>query len=66
MTERTESCESCRFRGVKYKDTVGGMAFYFCQRNPPYIPCRKSESPIAGFPVVLGADWCGEYKEKRK
>lgn len=54
-----ETCTSCRFFIMDDpKDDAG-----YCRRFPPVYVSSEDGASIA-YPVVVPADWCGEYKRR--
>ena len=69
-----ENCENCKFSRPRTISVSVGRGVYedrevlFCARHPP-VPNFKQEKnptgwPLAEFPIVNCALWCGGYVQK--
>jgi hypothetical protein len=57
--EDIEACTNCRFFLLDDpKDDAG-----YCRRNPP-VSVVDDEGGGWTFPVVVPAEWCGQYQRK--
>ena len=70
MTERMDTCASCRFYNA-FPDMVTPNGQ--CRHKSPAIFDKSWDSPVHGhvvetateWPLVMGTDWCGEYEPRR-
>lgn len=75
MTDRVDTCASCRFfKGSVRATTPGDLALYGeCRRHAPVVMDRGYNHPVHGmqhetttaFPELLSTEWCGDFEAKR-
>lgn len=52
----SDSCKTCRY----YEPDKDGHGY--CHRYPPTVAQARCDSGASVYPVVLEANWCGEFK----
>ena len=55
----SDSCSSCRFSATPVKPPEHGVLE--CRHNPPVVTGRR---PLADWPLVPEAAWCGQYEAR--
>ena len=56
---KPEQCGNCRYM----LDRGKAKGFVECHRHTPF---KHTPLTSSGWPFVLPADWCGEYKSKEQ
>lgn len=60
MSERVETCVSCRF----WERRIDGYKIGQCRKKAPNPSSQDNE--CAWWPTTGEVDWCGEFKPKQK
>ena len=56
----SDRCKGCRF----FNDRAGADGSGYCRRYPPRVMDRTQDKEDWCWPIVHGADWCGEWQKK--
>lgn len=65
------SCSNCRFLKIIVTDRSCGWTEHQCRRRSPQVVSESdprfmagASTPTTRWPVVIDADWCGEWEAK--
>ena len=57
------TCNACKF----WRPTPGAYDQRGqCRRSPPTAEWAFASAGLAGWPITVNADWCGEFRDGRQ